>query len=195
MSRTEDYFNTFVVRNFRAYRLAENELTLSTHSSAEDAVKQEARDNALVAGMNAAVPAFHLLDVALVERPPWVPATFGKDDALSLCRDLEQAHCFMICTGNIISDLTLLGDVVDAYKHAELTRRLPKRLLTTSRATVVVGSGWGEMHFGESKWGGTEQVIVLTDSMTKKRALLVVLQNVVDMWRRVMNLPLEAMGK
>jgi hypothetical protein len=103
----------------------------------------------------------------------------------------------MMRTENTISDLTLLGDVVDAYKHAELTRRLPKRLLTltTSYATVVVGSGWGEMHFGESKWGGTEQVVVLTESMTKKRALLVVLQNVVDMWRRVMGLPLEAMGK
>jgi hypothetical protein len=90
VSRTEDYFHTFVVRNFRAFCVAERQLTLATHSSTEDAVKQEARDNALVAGMNAAVPAYHLLDVALVDRPPWVPATTGKDDAISLCRDLEQ---------------------------------------------------------------------------------------------------------
>ena len=95
--------------------------------------------------------------------------------------------------GHPIRDMTLLGDVVDAYKHAELSNQA--RLVHTSRVTVVIGSGWGEMHFGEGNFGGLDQVIVLTDNGTKKRALSAVLQNVLDMWRTAMALPMEPIGR
>jgi hypothetical protein len=92
-----------------------------------------------------------------------------------------------------VADLTLLGDIVDAYKHAELNNKA--RLVHSGQVTVVIGSGWGEMHSGEGNWGGLDQVIVLTDQGTKKRALSAVLQNVVDMWRDVMGLPQEPIGQ
>ena len=59
----------------------------------------------------------------------------------------------------------------------------------------MIGSGWGEMHWGEGNYGDLDQVIVLTDNGTKKRALSVILQNVIDMWRRAMGLAIEPFGR
>jgi hypothetical protein len=51
------------------------------------------------------------------------------------------------------------------------------------------------MHYGEGNFGGLDQVIVLTDSGANKRALSAILQNVVDMWRAIMGLPQEQIGR
>lgn len=145
--------------------------------------------------MNAAVPAYHLTDVAVVDRSAWIPASIGTGRAAvkNLAEVLESRHCFMLRSSYPAADLTLLGDIVDAYKHAELHNKA--RLVHSSRVTVVIGSGWGEMHYGEGNWGGLDQVIVLTSQGTKKRALSAILQNVVDMWRDVMGLPEEPIGR
>jgi 3-oxoacyl-(acyl-carrier-protein) synthase len=138
--------------------------------------------------MNAAVPAWHLTDTVVVDRPAWMPAAIGsgRGEARRLAELLERNHCFMLRSANPIADMTLLGDVVDAYKHAELSNQA--RLVHSSRVTVVIGSGWGEMHYGEGNYGGLDQVIVLTDNGTKKRALSAILQN-------VMGLPQEPIGR
>jgi 3-oxoacyl-(acyl-carrier-protein) synthase len=145
--------------------------------------------------MNAAVPAWHLTDTVVVDRPAWMPAAIGsgRGEARRLAELLERNHCFMLRSANPIADMTLLGDVVDAYKHAELSNQA--RLVHSSRVTVVIGSGWGEMHYGEGNYGGLDQVIVLTDNGTKKRALSAILQNVIDMWRAAMGLPQEPIGR
>lgn len=192
MSRTEEYFDTFIVRNFRSFWDAEARLVSAVKVGEPDAL-QDARAVALVAGMNAAVPAYHLADTAIVDRPAWVPASIGagRGEARKLCDHVEKLYCVMLRSTNAARDLTLLGDVVDAYKHAELTNRA--RLVSSSKVTVIIGSGWGEMHWGEGNYGGLDQVIVLTDQ--GKRALSAILQNVIDMWRTVMGLSQQPVGR
>src|SRR5688572_6873100 len=121
MSRTQDYFETFVVRNFRAFTNVQAELVAAVNEADAELLK-EARTAALVAGMNAAVPAYHLTDVAVVDRPVWVPPNIGtgKGAAKKLVEFLETKHCFMLRSAYQVADLTQLGDIVDAYKHAEL---------------------------------------------------------------------------
>ena len=94
-------------------------------------------------------------------------------------------------TTNPATDLSVLGAVVDAYKHFHLTSS--SRAVKTVGATIVVATGWGELGWGEGKYGGVDQVIVqLNDG--SKRALSSILQNVIDMWRRVMGVPLKDYG-
>jgi hypothetical protein len=194
MPRVDDYFATFVVRNFRKFWAAEAALVRAANSG-DDRARGEARIEALTAGMNAAVPAYHFADVTAADRPSWVPAGIGpgREAVRRIREQIEQRHCFMLRSSNHAADLTLLGNVVDAYKHAELSN--PSRLVTSSRAAVVIGSGWGEMHYGEGNFGGLDQVIIETDNFTKKRALSAVLQNVIDMWRSAMGLPQEQIGQ
>ena len=63
-----------------------------------------------------------------------------------------------------------------------------------STDVVPVGSGWGEMHFGEGKYGGAEQVIVTTTD-GNKRALSSVLQNVFDAWMSLLGETLPPIGQ
>jgi len=57
---------------------------------------------------------------------------------------------------------------------------------------IALSTGYGELTFGEGKYGGTHQVIVLANSGT--RALSSVLQNVIDAWRRSAGLALPVLG-
>ncbi|MEZ5849996.1 MAG: hypothetical protein R3D68_04990 [Hyphomicrobiaceae bacterium] len=193
MKRLDDYFATFVVRNFRAFIAAERSLVAAVKSG-DSALLHDARAAALVAGMNAAVPAYHFADVAATDRPAWVPNSIGSGrDAVSRLRQHVEPMCRMLRSPYPIRDLTLLGDVVDAYKHAELRDRT--RLVSSSKAAVVIGSGWGEMHYGKGNYGGLDQVIIETNNFTEKRALSAILQNVVDMWRTAMSHPLPPIGE
>jgi hypothetical protein len=51
----------------------------------------------------------------------------------------------------------------------------------------VIASDYGELNYGEGKFGGF-QVVVLAKS--GKRALSSILQNVIDAWRRAAGLPM-----
>lgn len=69
--------------------------------------------------------------------------------------DTESAQTLLHASStNPIVDMRLLGDVVDAYKHAELSNK--SRLVHSSKVTIVIGSGWGEMHYGEGNYGGLD---------------------------------------
>jgi hypothetical protein len=179
----------FVVPNFRRYWLAEDALT-NAWKAGEPLAEKEASDAALAAGMNASVSAYHLADAAIQSRPSWVSPSIR--DLESLRRSTEAAHCYMLRTGPQVDDLTLLGAVVDAYKHFEL--RSSSRAVKSIKAAVVSATGWGEMAWGEGKWGGTQQVIVEL-SNGDIRALSSILQNVIDMWRSAMGMPLEDFGQ
>lgn len=104
---------------------------------------------------------------------------------------IERDFCQMGRDGPPAKDLTLLGAVVDAFKHAELRNKA--RPVTSIRATVVTSTGYGELGFGEGKYGGIDQVIVRIHGQNS-RALSLILQNNMDMWRRVLQLPLEPYG-
>jgi hypothetical protein len=89
------------------------------------------------------------------------------------------------------TDIELLHDVADAFKHAKLTRRPGNRdyLVQTDRAVVSLSTGYGRLGFGEGKFGGGEQVIICQADGTE-RALSSVLFNVRDAWRQAIALPL-----
>ena len=69
---------------------------------------EEARIDALVAVTNAAVAAYHLADIAVVDRPAWVPLGigYGRGDARKLCEHLKRAHCVMLRSGNPAVEMT-----------------------------------------------------------------------------------------
>jgi len=97
--------------------------------------------------------------------------------------------------GRSVEDLDLLTDIADAFKHHETTYPLRRRVrqVTSAKATITTGSGWGEMSWGEGNYGGAEQVIVILQD-GRKRALSSVLQNVVDAWRLARGQSLPAIG-
>jgi hypothetical protein len=98
----------------------------------------------------------------------------------------------MLRTSNNVTDVSLLGDVADALKHAILTQRLNMRDISQNDAVLVAGRGYGEGRYGEGKFGGMDQVLILANSGT--RCLSSVLQNVIDAWRRAAGFSLPEIG-
>jgi hypothetical protein len=83
-------------------------------------------------------------------------------------------------------------DVADALKHHR-----PDRASATVRIStdvVPIGSGWGQMRWGEGKYGGAEQVVITTKD-GNKRALSSVLQNVFDAWMQLLGQPLQPISQ
>lgn len=82
-------------------------------------------------------------------------------------------------------DFGLIWDVADAHKHIELNR--PSRRIThsdqTKKALHVYG---GPTYFGakDAHFGGSHLVVTLDDGT--KRPLSGVLENVMDMWERLL---------
>jgi hypothetical protein len=98
----------------------------------------------------------------------------------------------MLRSNHLTSDISLLADVADALKHAILTQRLNMRDVSANDAVLVAQSGHGQHGYGEGKFGGVDQVLILANSGT--RPLSSVLQNVVDAWRRAANIPIPEIG-
>jgi hypothetical protein len=184
MADYDQYFDRYVVPSFRHYVEAEARLSNAVESGDQSKI-EAARDEVMLSAMNAVVPAHHLSDVIIKERPAWLPSHINS--LANLRQWAQTTHCKML-RGSPIDDLDLLGDVADAFKHHTLThgRRIPRRI-TSAKATITTATGYGQMHFGEGKYGGAEQVIVQTS--LGKRALSSILQNIVDMWRSVIGRP------
>ena len=172
-----DYFDTHVLINLRRYEEAEANLTRA-HPDHDVAAGE-----AMVAAMNLATAAYHLADHIFAQYAATKPAAvYGMAD-LPRYRDyLDQNRCKYVGNPNlIVDDLSLLGAVVDAYKHYDLRNK--SRPVTSANATVVVESAWGELPWGEGKWGGIAQVIVRPTNK-HPRALSKVFQNVIEMWKQ-----------
>ena len=97
----------------------------------------------------------------------------------------------MLRTGNVIHHVPLLGDVVDALKHAVLSN--PNRDVPDNDKVLVLQSAYSKMGFGMGKYSGGDQVLVLAKSGTCP--LSTILQNVIDAWRRVAGMHLPNIGE
>lgn len=182
----ELHFNEIVVPAWQAYLRAEDQLTRAIH---EENNVERARFDALREGGAAAFYLHHFADIVAAERPHFVP-----DIARSVgqVQQWVATNCRMLRTEAPSNDVSLLGDIVDALKHSHLTRRLDERDVATRDAVVVVGSGMGQLGYGEGKYGGVDQVLILARSGT--RPLSSILQNVIDAWRASMGWYIPEIG-
>jgi hypothetical protein len=180
-----DHISTVVRPALRKYLEAERALTETLEK--RPCAAATARQDVMLAARQATDVLHHLSDFMLKEPSPGL--IFAKIEDV---RGAVSAKCVFLRSGKSVGDVALLRDVADAFKHHR-----PDRASATVRVStdvVPVGSGWGEMHFGEGKYGGAEQVIVTTTD-GNKRALSSVLQNVFDAWMSLLGEALPPIGQ
>jgi len=184
----DEHFHKILIPAWQSYLAAEIELTKAVDSKQEASI-QQTKYSALREGGAAVFYLHHFADVVLRAKPHWLPNNMND---LRELREWVALQCTMLRTQNSVSDVSLLGDVADALKHAVLTQRVDIRDVAANEAVIVAQSGNGKIDYGERKYGGQDQVLILARSGT--RALSSVLQNVVDAWRRVAKLPIPDIG-
>jgi hypothetical protein len=174
-----DHLNRIVRPALRAYVAAEEALD-AAHKSGDQAAIAAARDAVVGAGWSAATSLHHMSDVVLHNPPPG--RTFAKiEDVRTAIRNV----CTFARGQTAVTDTDLLHDAADALKHYKLNR---KSDVAGAWAVVAAASGYGEMRYGEPKYGGKEQVIINTVN-GHKYSLLWIMQNSYDAWMRVMGEP------
>ena len=187
------HFNEIVLVAWQAYRHAEQRLTEALQAGDVDAIER-ARFDVLREGGAASFYLHHFTDVVLRAQPHWLPELpldkKGRPD-IGEARAWLAQHCTFLRSENGTDDVSLLKDVADALKHAILDNQA--RQVSANEAVLVVGTGFGQLRFGEGKFGGGEQAVVL--ARTGTRALSSILQNVIDAWRRVAGIELPAIGQ
>ena len=180
----DEHLREIVIPAWQAYGEAEQRLTDAVKAGDEEWTRRAGYD-ALREGGAATFYVHHFAEVVLRARPDWLPCrTLGET------RSWLASHCTMLRSNDLVADVALLGDVADALKHSILSYRA--REVSASEEVLVVKSGYGVLGFGDGKYGGTPQVLVLANS--GPRALSSVLQNVVDAWRKAARLELPAIG-
>lgn len=184
----DEHLYEIVIPAWQAYLTAEHRLTDAIHSGNEGATKRAGYD-ALREGGAATIYLHHFAEIVMRARPDWLQEDIGS--ARELWRWVS-GHCTMLRTDRHVADVELCGDVADALKHAILTRNVDVRQIRENDAVLALGTGYGELSYGEGKSGGMQQVIILANSGT--RALSSVLQNVIDAWRQSAGLALPALG-
>lgn len=183
----EQHFVEIVIPAWQAYLRAEDELS---RAIVEKRDSERAQFDALREGGAAVFYLHHFADIVAAERPQFLPADVRS---VAQIQQWLAANCRMLRTATPSTDVSLLGDIADALKHSHLTRRLEERDVATRDAVVVIGSGFGTLGFGEGKFGGIDQVLILANSGT--RPLTSVLQNVIDAWRTAMGWTMPEIGK
>jgi 3-oxoacyl-(acyl-carrier-protein) synthase len=183
----ELHFIEIVIPAWQAYLRAEDQLTRVIE---EEGNLERARYDALREGGAAAFYLHHFADIVAADRPHFLPHDVRS---VAQVQQLIASNCRMLRSETPSNDVSLLGDIVDALKHSHLTRRLDERDVAARDAVVVVGSGMGELGYGEGKYGGTDQVLILARSGT--RPLSIILQNVIDAWRISMDWYVPEIGQ
>lgn len=185
----QEHFDRIVVPAWQAYLEAEASLTAAVAGD-DPLVIEIARYRALREGGAAAIYLHHFSDIVLRAKPDWLPPEVRGLEAL---RRWVANRCTSLRTEQPSTDIALLKDVADALKHAVLTHNVENRAVAANDAVVTTSSAWGVGRWGEGKYGGVEQVVVLTHD--GQRSLSAILQNVIDAWRRCANLNLPAVGE
>lgn len=184
----DEHFFEIVIPAWQAYLRAEQELSQAIASGDEGRLNR-ARYDALREAGSAVFYLHHFGDVALRARPHFLPDHVRTPGQVV---DWLAPHCTMLRTARPIADVALVRDVADALKHSILTRHLDQRQVAVAEAVLVLSTGYGQLAVGEGKFGGVEQIVVLTSA--GPRALSCALQNAVDAWRRVAGIELPAIG-
>jgi hypothetical protein len=165
---------------------AEKVLTAALQSG-DTTAAASARQEVMLAARQAVDVLHHLSDFVLKE-----PSSSFAFQKIEDVRNAVSAKCVFLRTSQHVADVELLRDVADAFKHHR-----PDRSGATVRVStdvVPIGTGWGQMRWGEGKYGGAEQ-IVITAKDGNKRALSSVLQNVFDAWMQLLGQPLQPMNQ
>jgi hypothetical protein len=182
-----DHIDNVIRPALRKYLAAEKTLTNAHNSKDADATRMARRD-VLLAARQAVDVLHHLSDFVLKEPSP---ALTFKD--LHEVRSTVAAKCvFLRQQANPVADVALLRDVSDAFKHHRPDR--PSATVAVSTDVVPIGSGLGQIRWGEGKYGGVEQVVITTKD-GGKRALSSVLQNVFDAWMTLLDQPLPPISE
>jgi hypothetical protein len=185
----DEHFHEIVIAAWQAYLRSEMRLTEAASARNDEALKRAGYD-ALREGGAATIYLHHFAEIVRRAQPGWA---HGKIGSLEDLRHWVSQHCTMLRNDNLpIADVALCGDVADALKHAVLTQRLDVRQVRENDAVIGLSTGYGQLAFGEGKFGGVVQVIVVANSGV--RALSSVLQNGVDAWRRVSGIALPPIG-
>jgi hypothetical protein len=184
----DEHLREIVIPAWQAYLSAEHRLTQAVLAK-DEAATERARFDALREGGAASFYLHHFGEVVLRARPHWLPGDVTKPPHII---SWLAPFCTALRTDRQLPDVELLRDVADSLKHAILTRRLEERQVAANEAVLVADTVYGAGRFGEGKWGGVLQVIVLTE--TGGRALSAVLQNVLDAWRRAAGLQVPEIG-
>lgn len=184
----DEHFIEIVVPAWQEYLASEAQLTEAITANAA-ARAASARYNALRQGGSASFYVHHFAEIVLRARPHWLPNNIKGTTRL---RNWLAQHCTMLRPTNPVADVSLLKDVAEALKHSILTQQLDMRDVSANDAVLIAQSGYGQLAYGEGKYGGIDQVLILANSGT--RALSSVLQNVIDAWRRAANLPLPVIN-
>jgi hypothetical protein len=185
----DEHFHEIVIPAWLTYLGAERRLTEAISASNVERIRRSGYD-ALREGGAASVYIHHFAEIVLRARPDWLPNAITSPHAV---RSWIAPHCTMLRTHEETRDVSLLGDVSDALKHAILTRRTSAREVAENDAVLQLASGYGQLRFCEGKFGGTEQVLVVAKS--GRRTLSSILQNVIDSWRRVAGFSLPPIGE
>jgi hypothetical protein len=181
-----DHIATVVRPALRKYLAAEQGLTDALQSE-DGGAACTARQDVMLAARLAVWVLHHLSDLVLKEPSPTL-----EFEKLEEVRSAVEAKCVFLRTAKPVADVRLLRDVADAFKHHRPDR--PSATVLVSTDVVPIGSGWGQMRWGEGKYGGAEQVII-TKKDGDKRALSSVLQNVFDAWMTLLGQPLPPIGR
>jgi hypothetical protein len=181
-----DHIARVVRPALRKYMEAENALTAAVLSNDTMAV-DAARQDVMLASRGAATVLHHLSDFVFKEPSP---ALQFKN--LEEVRRAISEKCVFLRTTSSVPDVWLLRDVADAFKHHRLDRTNTRIRVSTD--ILSRGTGFGQGRFGESKYGGIEQVVITTTD-DDRRALSSVLQNVFDAWMSLLGQELPPLGQ
>lgn len=186
----DEHFHEIVVPAWQAYLRSETRLTEAANAGEHGSLRHAGYE-ALREGGSATIYLHHFAEIVMRAQPAWARMNMRS---LRDLRGWVSQHCTMLRNDNRpVADVELCGDVADALKHAVLTQRLDVRQVRENDAVITLSTGYGELAFGEGRFGGVLQVIIVAN--TGVRALSSVCQNVVDAWRRVSGMALPPIGE
>jgi hypothetical protein len=84
---------------------------------------------------------------------------------------------------NVCPDFGLVWDLHDGHKHVTLDRA--NRQVTSAAQTGVARMGYGQGGYGQGIYGGSDQIVIDLDDGSK-RFLSEVMQNVMEMWSKLL---------
>jgi hypothetical protein len=182
-----DHLNGIIRTALRTYLATERELDIANEAGDPAAIR-EVKGRVKLAARQAVDLLHHFADFVFKEPDPALPAFKNPGDARNAIRPL----CVFTRTTTAVDDVSLLMDVADAFKHHRPDR--PSATVDVSFAITTSFGGYGELRYGEGKYGGAEQTIV-TRKTGERRALSSILQNVFDAWMTYLKQPLPPVSQ